>query len=72
MSKGNILKRTLSLRDQDLENSSMFRKMNPVVGKIEAIGREWNYKQEELRVMNISKKEEQAIKIESRKIRNSE
>ena len=44
VSRGNILKRTLSLRDQDLENSSMFRKMNSVVGKMEAIEREWNYK----------------------------
>ena len=67
VSRGNILKRTTELRDQDTENAAMFRRMGPIVKKIEIIEKEWKYKQDEILKERLSKKETEAIHIECRK-----
>ena len=67
VSRGNLLKRTIELRDKDAENSEKFRKTNSIVKEIENIEAKWNRRQEELREVGLTKKEQQAIHVANRR-----
>ena len=67
VSRGNILKKTTQLRDQDSDDSAYFRKMGPIVAKIEEIEKNWKLKQDEICKEKLSQKEKQAIHIEQRR-----
>ena len=67
VSRGNILKRTTQLRDQDSDDSAYFRKMGPIVAKIEEIEKNWKLKQDEICKEKLSQKEKHAIHIKQRR-----
>ena len=67
VSRGNILKLTTNLCDQDGEKDK-FRKMNSVVKAIEKVQSDWKCLQDELKESRLSAKETRTLHVENRKL----
>ena len=66
VSRGNILKYTTTLRDED--DPGGFRKLSSVVKVIDNIRADWNVRQQKLAEAGLSSKETQKLNVDNRKL----